>query len=266
MNKKAEDEGKEPLMMVSFDGPLWQSVELILEEKESREEERGQPGDEEGAVELELKKEEDEKEDDEKEELQIYQEEDENEERRSQEYSSELECSESPNSPATSKGVTSSLNKGNEKTEEADLQPAAVPAEHDSSITVDRLQSALESAIEELQIREEELSEAKYDVRVLTNEKNSSIGEVKKIAVELDKVKGEFSLLRQDRNGIERALKDSQYKEKEAIMFLKQMRVEYRRLQQQISKGASEDNLGEGEESSEIVSIMIKVRIYRNQQ
>ncbi|GMH83339.1 hypothetical protein TrST_g4350 [Triparma strigata] len=112
-----------------------------------------------------------------------------------------------------------------------------IQTDPEDGIMIERLQTALETTIEELQIRGEELAEAKFDLNTARMEIEDFKEQRAGVSGEIEKYKADVSLLEQEKMQFEREMKNSQYKEKEATMFLRQMRKEYRRLQQQISGG-----------------------------
>ena len=102
---------------------------------------------------------------------------------------------------------------------------------------VEQLQCALEALIEELSLRDETVKELQLDVNVSKEQGEEGEKERHALQEECANYKQAMSLLEQDTNAAKRELTNSQYKEKEATMFLRQMRKEYRRLQQQVSRG-----------------------------
>ncbi|GMI27657.1 hypothetical protein TrCOL_g10925 [Triparma columacea] len=112
-------------------------------------------------------------------------------------------------------------------------RPVVNSAEEDL-IMIQRLQSALETTVEELQIRSEELSEAQYDVKELSAALEEQGNEVKRIEDVMDGVKGELEDVRMKYDDCERQRREIEYREKEANLFVNQLREEFKKLRQGI--------------------------------
>ena len=168
---------------LSFEGPLWKSVEMILDDEEG-----GGEGDDDGLVEGQT---------------------------RGGETTEEV-------------GEAGALQHDDDG-----QQPVINSAEEDL-VMIQRLQSALETTVEELQIRSEELSEARYDVKELAIALEEQRSEVKRMEDVTDGVKGELEDVRMKYDDCERQRRETEYREKEANLFVGQLREEFKRLREGI--------------------------------